>query len=137
MSSLQRKGEIVMRQFRGKSITTGEWVEGHYWTDNVGDVPDGAIHYIQEYDQETLRAIKDHEVVPATIGQSTGLKDKNGVEVYSDQHLEDDKGNEYKIVWSSLFAAYWVVQCELPYKHFTAELIPKLEVIHDHPELTQ
>ena len=67
-----------MRQYRGKRKDNGDWVYGHYWTDNV----DRPIHYIQEYDPVTLKAIADHEVIPKTVGQSTGLKDKNGKEIW-------------------------------------------------------
>lgn len=69
-----------MRKFRGKSTQTGEWVYGYYWTDNI----DSETHYIQEYDPKTLKAIADYIVVPETVSQSTGFKDKKRTKEYPD-----------------------------------------------------
>ena len=57
--------------FRGKRKYNGEWVEGFYykdlWSDNA--------HYII-YDET------DYEVIPETVGQYTGLTDKNGNKIF-------------------------------------------------------
>ena len=57
--------------FRGKRKYNGEWVEGFYykdlWSDNA--------HYII-YDGT------DYEVIPETVGQYTGLTDKNGKRIF-------------------------------------------------------
>ena len=58
-----------MRQYRGKRVDNNEWVYGWYCYDEH----DG--HNI--YDEGFLI-----EVIPETVGQSTGLKDKNGVDIY-------------------------------------------------------
>lgn len=90
-------------------------------------------HSSEGYTGGTLYFTYWYQVDPATVGQSTGLKDKNGVEAYFADRLKDSKGIEYEIVWADAFAAFWVVDCEYPYDHFTAEIIKKLEIIHDTP----
>jgi len=64
--------------FRGKSLKTGKWVYGFVY---LGDeCSDGNPIYIHEFCDGHLS--DSLEVDPATVGQCTGLKDKNGVLVY-------------------------------------------------------
>ena len=62
--------------FRGKRKDNGEWVEGFYF-ENF----DKCYIMSKEY-QETLMTKFVFEVDPKTVGQYTGLTDKNGKKIF-------------------------------------------------------
>ncbi|MFA5262048.1 MAG: YopX family protein [Candidatus Omnitrophota bacterium] len=77
-----------MRQYRGKRKDNGEWVYGDYLYD-----PDTDEHFIIEIRKKENRPSDDgcwkwHAAVPSTVGQSIGLKDRNGREGYGADRLK-------------------------------------------------
>ena len=69
------KREIL---FRGKRIDNGEWVDGDLLNKCSGS-PKISIH--GEYNRG-LFVVDSYEVIPETVGQWTGLTDKNGKKIF-------------------------------------------------------
>ncbi len=65
--------------FRGKRIDNGKWVEGYYVKAEKLD-HSGDEHFIIEYAADG----KTYEVIPETVGEYTGLTDKNGKKIFED-----------------------------------------------------
>ena len=119
--------------FRGKT-SFGAWVYG----DLVHDAFDGTSQRIEV----GIRARNSYpvEVIPETVGQFTGLTDKNGKNIF-DGDLCECNGVVYKVV-QHVSGAYELYEkdedpeCSDPYFLFIQhDILKVVGNIHDNPEL--
>ena len=122
-------------EFRGKLKRTGKWAYGNLNINKAGTV-------IITPDETPLGTYG--EVDPETIGEYTGLKDKNGVKIYEGEIVIDrEDGVIGDIVWNKEEASFYF---SILYENGTYEeeklndWVDVLEVIgniYDNPELLE
>ena len=95
--------------FRGKRVDTKEWVYGYYFEGFTG------ISYILVLHDHILKMTEFYEVIPETIGQFTGLLDKNGVKIFEGDIVREHVNDYTPIYQNGIYMAYNVDKINDPY----------------------
>ena len=117
-------------EFRGKNYA-GEWVYG-----NLMQYANGDAEIWEIFNPDIDTDCRDWAVIPESVGQYTGLKDKNGAKIFEDdivRSLSEGYGDVYFdegqfwINWNEGLQP--LVDC---YRELTV-----VDTIHDNPELLE
>ena len=125
--------------FRGKRTDNGEWVEGDLLHYESGEM--AICKGFSKYGYEATEIIGRYKVIPETVGQFTGLTDKNGVRIFEGD-IVTGYFNHEKIVGYVFYggSAQFFIQRDGIYGIGLNNSDCWLEVIgniHDNPELLE
>ena len=121
--------------FRGKRTDNGKWVKGYLYITHIGS------HEIGSYDAEINIERLTFDVIPETVGQYTGLTDKNGKRIFEGDIVSLVKHDSliYKVVYVP--CRYELVNSKgvncFVLDIYKSENIEVIGNIHDNPELLQ
>jgi uncharacterized phage protein (TIGR01671 family) len=114
-------------KFRGKRLENGEWAYGNY----IHFAGDG----FEEHHITSFKAWEDNDKVdPETVGQYTGLKDKNGKKIYEGDILRYSDGEILGVAFDNKTSQFTTKTRWLWTIIDVCEIIGN---IHENPELLE
>jgi uncharacterized phage protein (TIGR01671 family) len=124
-------------EFRGKREDTREWVYGYYYWDYG--------HKISLIKRDSRKHLFGEgaifKVDPKTVGQYTGLKDRNGKKIFEGDIVEINYISYGKIRgvirWAPKDCAFLLTTYSLVYVNEKPEVAEVLGNIHDSPKLVK
>ena len=110
--------------FRGKSRNNGKWYEGDL----------GTVAHKRFIDD----GIVNERVIPETVGQYTGLTDKNGKKIFEGDILKGAWETVFQVVYDDCYLGFRAKEKDGMHNCIDYYGLDRLEIIgniHDNPEL--
>ena len=127
--------------FRGKTTHSKKWIYGNYIQETLGDSIYSKVEDILENIDSGSRYI-----IPETLGQYTGIKDKNGTKIFEGdicEHIDrDNYPRPFAVEWIEDYACFVFVDKGDYFRnyYFQKKHMENIQVIgniYDNPELIQ
>lgn len=90
-------------EFRGKTAK-GEWVYGSFLQLEYLKTHTYIVDRYGTIEEDNIEGME--EVIPETVGQYVGIKDKNGKKVYVGDIVKDEYGRIMEVVWRENLAKF-------------------------------
>lgn len=128
--------------FRGKRVDNGEWVYGAFVPDALEMLKGarGLDGFIRRCNAESGE-VEMFEVDRETVGQFTGLIDKDGRKIFEGDIIENDL-DRFIVEWDDEFAGFFLSDADPEYQGYvTLSEVSKdgcvIGNIYDNPELLE
>lgn len=127
-------------KFRGKRLNNGEWAYGAFVPDELEQTHGKMVTwgFIRRYKpNRTVESVEMIEVDRNTVGQLTGLKDKNGREIYEGDIVTNGVSVGV-VIWHDVRAMFIIdcSQCDIAPMDDWCEL-KRIGTIYENPELLE
>ena len=130
-------------EFGGKRVDNGEWVYGY-----LAVCTDGSCYIATEVERNVIRYVKgkpscvfsriEYEVDPKTVGQYTGVTDKDENKIFEGDLYRSDSGYIFEVVYLESEACFAGVPTKEPESWVFLEDVAGMERVGnkwDNPEL--
>ena len=129
--------------FRGKRVDNGEWVIGYYVQKQDPLLVGVAYHCILTQEKDScgclMSTVSWYKVIPESIGQYTGLTDKNGKKIFEGDIVTMPAylGGRHKAVVYFKNGKFAVDGSHYYFKDIAPKNMEVIGNIHDNPKLLE